>query len=160
MEGRRRTRSSRKKSFLIGKHVAGGYAPVGRGTKGWVCYCVEDDTLVFMKEQWRANAVGVHPEIETYQRLHKHNVQYVATVIAGGDVVGPRGVHKTITQRYFDKEGVDLPERIQTRIVLKEVGRPLESYADSSELLSILSTAFRGTLMSLPLMSCLFIVVP
>ena len=143
-DGRRRTRASRKKTFLIGKHVAGGYSPVGRGTKGWVCYCVEDNTLKFLKEQWRANAIGIHPEIETYKRLQEHNVHYVATVVAGGDVSSLRGVHKTISQRYFDKQGINLPERVQTRLVLKEVGRPLETYVNSVELLMILGTAIKG----------------
>lgn len=78
--------------------------------------------MVFLKEQWRANANGVHPEVETYLRLREHGVQGIATVIAGGDVIGPRGVHKTISQRYFDKDGIHIPERIQTRLVLKEVG--------------------------------------
>ena len=142
--GPRRTRASRKKTFLIGKHVAGSHAAVGRGTKGWVCYCIEDDTLAFLKEQWRANAVGVHPEIETYKRLQEHDVHYVATIVAGGDVSGPRGVHKTISQRYLDKKGIELPERVQTRIVLKEVGRPLGTYADSIELLLIMGTAVKG----------------
>lgn len=141
---RRRTRSSRRKRFLIGKHIAGGYAPIGRGTRGWVAYCVDDATLVFMKEQWRANAVGVHPELETYSRLREHGVRNVATAIAGGDVGSSRGLHKTASQRFFDKDGKDIPERIQTRLVLKEVGRPLESYEDSIEMILVITQALKG----------------
>ena len=107
--------------------------------------------MVFFKEQWRANAIGVHPELETYQRLHEHNVSHIATAIAGGDVRGERGLHKTISQRYFDKEGIDMHERIQTRLVLKEVGRPLESYADSIDLILVVNDALQGVCLHLAL---------
>lgn len=102
--------------------------------------------MVFLKEQWRANAPGVNPEIKTYMRLREHNVQCVATVIAGGDVSSPgsSSVHKTVSQRFFDKQGLDLPERIQTRLVLKEVGRPLETYSDSIELIQVTTHALIG----------------
>ena len=117
---------------------------MGRGTKGWVAYCLDDNKLVFFKEQWRPNAVGVHPEIETYQRLRKHNVSHVATAIAGGDVRVGTEPRKTESQRYFDKQGIHLPERLQTRLVLKEVGRPLESYTDSIELISVVGDSVEG----------------
>ena len=102
--------------------------------------------MVFFKEQWRANAEGANPELETYLRLRQHGVQFVATLVAGGDVVNPRSgeVNKTVSQRYFDKQGIDLSERIQTRIVLKEVGRPLETYADTIELLTVVGHALVG----------------
>lgn len=97
-----------------------------------------------MKEQWRANAVGVHPEVETYLRLRKHGVRYVATVVAGGDVVDSIGLQKTVSQRFFDKEGIVMSERIHTRLVIKEVGRPLESYAFSGDLIAIVREALIG----------------
>lgn len=110
-----------------------------------MAYCLDDNVLVFLKEQWRANAVGVHPELKTYERLRQHGVQGVATAIAGGDVHGLRGLHKTASQRYLNKQGFDIPERIQTRLVLKEVGRPLETYGDSIDLIVVTTHAFIGT---------------
>lgn len=100
--------------------------------------------MMFMKEQWRANSDGVHPEIQTYLRLREHGVKCVATLVAGGDVSGPRGLHRTISQRFFHKQGVNIPERIQTRLVLKEVGRPLETYKDSVELIIVTIHALIG----------------
>ena len=143
-DGQRTTRASRRKRFLVGKPVSGGYQPVGRCTKAWVCYCLDDDEMVFMKEQWRANAVGVHPEMATYSRLKEHGVRHVATAIAGGDVGDSHGLHKTVSQRFFDREGLDMSERIQTRMVIKEVGRPLETYAASPELILVVTNALRG----------------
>ncbi|KIP03556.1 hypothetical protein PHLGIDRAFT_121484, partial [Phlebiopsis gigantea 11061_1 CR5-6] len=117
--------------FLVGKPVSGGYQPVGRCTKAWVCYC-------------RANAVGVHPEIATYSRLREHGVEHVATAVAGGDVSDAYGVHKTVSQRFFDKQGLDMSERIQTRLVIKEVGRSLETYDASPELIIVTTDALLG----------------
>lgn len=105
--------------------------------------------MVFLKEQWRAKANGVHPELETYIRLRQHGVQGVATAIAGGDVGGPRDLHKTVSQRYFDKQSFNISERVQTRLALKEVGRPLETYKDSIELILLTAHALIGTSSSL-----------
>ena len=139
-DGPRQTRSSRRKRYLIGKHVAGGYAPIGRATRGWVAYNLDDGVMVFLKEQWRANCTGVNPEIKTYERLRQHGVRGAATVIAGGDVPG----HKTVSQQYFDSQGIELSERIHTRLVFKEVGRPLETYRDSIELILLIGQAILG----------------
>ena len=125
---------------MIGKHVAGGYAPIGRATRGWVAYSLDDGVMVFLKEQWRANCEGVNAEIETYARLRQHRVCGVATVIAGGDVTH----HKTVSQQYFNSKGFDLSERIQTRLVFKEVGRPLETYRDTPDLISLVTQAILG----------------
>ena len=127
----------------------------GNGTKGWGAYCVEDKTMVFLKEQWRVNAPGAHPEVETYKRLHRHDVRNVATAIAGGDVLGPHGYQTTLSQRIFDKEGVEVPERIQTRLVLREFGRPLETYEGPKELINVTTHALIGTIQYSPIMPLL-----
>ena len=139
-DGQRQTRSSRRKRYLIGKHVAGGYDPIGRATRGWVAYNLDDGVMVFLKEQWRRNSEKSNPEMNTYQRLRQHGVRAVATLIAGGDVAG----HRTVSQRYLNKDGYDLSERIQTRLIFKEVGRPLGTYCNSPELISLVTQALIG----------------
>lgn len=116
-----------------------------------MCYCLDDNTMDFMKEQWRANAIGVHPEIATYLRLREHGVECIATAVAGGDVSDAHGVHKTVSQRFFDKQGLDMSERIQTRLVIKEVGRALETYSGSPELIIATTHALLGMFPSLTL---------
>lgn len=146
------------KSFLIGQYVSGQYSPTGRATRGYVAYDLEDNTLVFLKDQWRANAEGCHPELETYKRLKQANVSHVATAIAGGDVLDPRtgSPQRTVSQIYLEKYSrtPDLPvpvERIHTRLVLREVGRPLEKYRHSIELIRVCRHALCGVLRTTPL---------
>ncbi|KIP03555.1 hypothetical protein PHLGIDRAFT_496602, partial [Phlebiopsis gigantea 11061_1 CR5-6] len=95
--------------------------------------------MVFLKDYWRA--ADTHSEVETYHRLLQHGVRNVATAIAGGDVIGAHGVQKTLSQRFFDGDRVDVPERIHTRLVLKEIGRPLETYKGAKELISVTTQA-------------------
>lgn len=124
---------------------------IGRATKGYVAYDMEEDRLCFLKDQWRTNCRGSHPELETYAHLNKHNVSRVATAIAGGDVEEENhGVHRTVSQeyikRYRNSADVQIPvERIHTRVVLREVGRPMDQYADSLDLIRICGHALLGT---------------
>lgn len=128
--------------------MAGHHTPTGRATRGYVAYDIEEDRLCFLKDQWRTNARGCHPELETYARLKKYNVTRVATAIAGGDVDG--GSQRTVSQifmkRYRESQGIQVPaERIHTRIVLREIGRPLDQYANSIDLIRIAGHALYGT---------------
>ncbi|EKM52401.1 uncharacterized protein PHACADRAFT_149017, partial [Phanerochaete carnosa HHB-10118-sp] len=126
---RRSTRSSSKeKIFLIGQPVSGHCSPIGRCTKAYVGLDLQTNQLAFIKDSWRPNAPGVRPEVETYARLHEHNVSYVATAIAGGDVDIPGdGPQRTQTDKHLP-ESARQSERIHTRLVTKEVGIPLDSY--------------------------------
>lgn len=143
---RRRTRSSQRRTFLIGKHVAGDRAAYGRATRGWVAYNLDDNVMVFLKEQWRSNSPDQNPEMATYSRLREHDVRCVATVIAGGDVGGPHASarHETISQEFFEGADRSCYERIHTRIVFKEVGRPLGTYVNSIELMTVVTHAIIG----------------
>lgn len=141
------------KSFLIGQPVSNQYSLTGRATRGYVAYDIEDNTLVFLKDQWRSHAKSNHPELETYRRLEKHNVSFVATAIAGGDVIDPRtgGPQTTVSQKYLEKYS-HMPDsavptaRIHTRLVVHQVGRPLEEYRNSIELIWICLQALSGAL--------------
>ena len=145
---RRRTRSQakRKKTYLVGRHVSGHYSPTGRCTKGYVAFDLEDNELVFLKDQWRS--VGAkHTELETYQELHKYGVKCIATVLAGGDVVDDddAAVQSTISQRYLKMPRRKRPlERIHTRLVTREIARSLDDYMDSVELIYVCTQALVG----------------
>lgn len=139
------TRKTRPKEYLIGQPVSAQCKPVGRATKAYVGFDLEDNRLVFIKDQWRANAPGAHPEIETYQRLRTSNVPCVATCLGGGDVVSSdqHGFQRTVNHRYLSP-GIDECERVHARLILKEIGRPLETYRNSGELITVTYHAFLG----------------
>ena len=107
---------------------------------------MEDRRLVFIKDQWRPVAPGAHPEIETYERLRKHEVEYVATCLGGGDTMSKDGtLQRTLTHELFPPDAIfDNSERFHTRLVLKEVGIPLEEYSNSMDLITVVFHALIG----------------
>ncbi|EKM56600.1 uncharacterized protein PHACADRAFT_207804 [Phanerochaete carnosa HHB-10118-sp] len=128
-----------EKTYLIGRYAFGHYAPVGRCTKGYPALDMQTKRLVWFKDQWRC-AARPHTELDAYMRLHKHHVTYIATPVAGGDVME----HRTVTQDYLAHlaDSWRPSERVHTRLVTKEVGRLLETYKDSWELLRVCTEAF------------------
>lgn len=120
---------------------------MGRATKGYVGLDTESGHLVFIKDQWRAVAPGAHPEIETYERLRKHKVACVATCLGGGDVVSTdKTIQRTLIHELLPPNAnFDNSERYHTRLVIKEVGLPLDEYPNSPELITIVYHVLIGT---------------
>jgi hypothetical protein len=138
--------AKRMKPYLVGRYVASHLSPTGRCTRGYVAFDLEDRELVFFKDQWRPGNCK-HTELETYQELHKHKVKCIATVLAGGDVIDNETVtvQATISQRYLKMPEKRRPvQRIHTRLVTKEVGRSLDDYDDSVELIFVCTQALIG----------------
>ena len=133
------------KQYLIGQPVSAQCEPIGRATRAYVGLDLEAGRLVFIKDQWRANTLGTHPEVETYCRLKANNVPCVASCLGGGDVAFPdrHALQQTVTHHYLPSEVGDC-ERIHSRIILKEIGRPLETYVHSGELITVTYHALLG----------------
>ncbi|EKM49436.1 uncharacterized protein PHACADRAFT_201696 [Phanerochaete carnosa HHB-10118-sp] len=123
-----------ERAFLISKLIAGHGVPVGRCTRGYIAFDLWKKDFCFLKDQWRSSVR--RSELDVYTRLHKNGVRCIATPIAGGDVCGMlRSPQYTKTQRYLappSKQPALM--RIHTRIVVEEVGRPLETYAGTVQL--------------------------
>lgn len=119
--------------------------PIGRCTKAYVGYDLESNRLVFIKDQWRSTAPGARSEVDVYRRLKECKVNSVATCLAGGDVVDSDESEpfRTISQKYQDVKDASV-ERVHVRLVLKEIGRPLESYPNSFALASLTYQALMG----------------
>ncbi|KAH8100078.1 hypothetical protein BXZ70DRAFT_893972 [Cristinia sonorae] len=118
-------------------------SPTGRGTKGYIAFDLEMNKFCFLKDAWRADADGVHPEIDVYKRLESlaTPIAGIATVLCGGDMYN--AVHskgRPLRQETRTKAGY--APRIHTRIVLNEVGIPLRDYEHSFELCCVVYDAF------------------
>ncbi|GJE86569.1 hypothetical protein PsYK624_026490 [Phanerochaete sordida] len=133
------TIASGTKTFLVGRLATERYALFGRCTRGFAAFDPTEGRFVWLKDQWRSVALA-HSELDAYIRLHANGVSLIATPIAGGDVDG----HRTASQRYMThmKEDRRPAAHVHTRLVTKGVGRPLESYHDSPELLKVCFEAF------------------
>lgn len=118
--------------------------------KGYVAIDVDHGQLVFLKDYWCPVLAGIHPELETYTRLRQFRVKYVATALAGGEVVGGDGRRQTtVTQGLLevppDEHFVVPPEAFHYRFVVKEVGQPLEEHVNPYHLWFVIGFAIVGT---------------
>lgn len=131
-----------QQSYLIREPIAASSSPTGRGTKGYIGYHLEANCLVFIKDCWRADVRGVHPELEIYSKFKEAGVRYVAEAIGGGDVEGT-AAQVTLTQDFM--EDANCPaRRIHYHVVLKDVGRPLQTYEDSFQMAVAICYALMG----------------
>ena len=139
------------KSYLVGKPLTYCCSQTGRATKGYVAFDVDNVRLVFLKDVWRAVSSHIHPELDTYIKLNGDQVRRVPTGLGGGDV-GVTLPQLTLTEKYLT--GQERPrERAHGRLILKELGRPLESYHDSPELMVAVMHAITGECFPSPLAS-------
>ncbi|KAH8100024.1 hypothetical protein BXZ70DRAFT_939991 [Cristinia sonorae] len=116
-------------------------SPLGRSAKGYIAFDLDTQKFRFLKDSWRTDSPGVHPEMEVYEKLSSVSprIPGIASVCCGGDLSDHLGVKQvTRTQEHVP---VYHP-RIHTRIVLNEVGIPLEEYTDSRELCYVVTDAF------------------
>ena len=137
------TGATPEKEFLIAQPVTYHYSPTGRCTRGYIAFDLQDGCQRFLKDQWRTYSRGTRPEWRTYQRLQHKKVTAIATAIAGGDIGPPGCPQRTKADKYIKKIGV--VERVHSRLVTREIGRPLEDYENSVELLRVCSFALSGT---------------
>ncbi|CAL1697201.1 unnamed protein product [Somion occarium] len=137
------------KHVYIGKHLAGHRSTTGRATRGYIAYDPShldpntgkaEPRLVFVKDTWRPDTDKIHPELEVYAKLHAANVPNIATVVCGGDITVGGEAQRTRTQEVLVKF---LP-RIHYRLVFKEVGRPLDTYSESVEMIQFVGDAIEA----------------
>lgn len=126
--------------FLIGRPRFANHSPMGRATRGYVAYDMTSGKLVFLKDTWRPDSTRIRTEKEIYIHLHKHRVRNIATLICGGDVGEKQ--QRTLTQDFEGEDGYGA--RIHYRLVVKQIGRSLEDYKKSREMVLALQDAIIG----------------
>ena len=125
-----------QKYFLVGtpRFYAGGM--VGRGTRGYVALNPEyeaDKTpkFVWLKDAWRVDHEGIVQEGRILEQLNSCGVSNVPSLVCHGDVDG----QMTVTQSCWGSGGGNpLKTHKHYRMVVREVGRPLESFKNGYEL--------------------------
>lgn len=130
------------RQFLIGRYLSASQSLTGRATRGFIAFDIDKERLVFLKDYWRPDAEGVYSEMDVYARLNEKGVGHVATAIGGGDVGGPR-VQVTRNQELVP-ETKRSKARIHHRVILEQVGLPLETYPTSKDMINIVLGALVG----------------
>ena len=123
---------------------------MGRATRGYVAYDLNSKQLVFLKDYWQPASPSYHEELDTYARLKKAKVEHIATPLGGGPVPSSNinSPQKTVTQTYQSslRDPSEHPscEWYHYRLVLKEVGRPLEDYEKPADMVLVVYDAVEG----------------
>ncbi|KAJ3481126.1 hypothetical protein NLI96_g7879 [Meripilus lineatus] len=140
-DGRPNLRLAFGRPRLMGRGI------VGRATRAYIAYDLDNQRLVFLKDYWHPASGSYHPELETYEKLRNAKVDFIATPLGGGDVycsASRKSPQQTITQEYLPKPlGHEYPysPRKHYRLVLEEVAQPLESYEAPYEMVLALYCA-------------------
>ncbi|KAL7283896.1 hypothetical protein ACG7TL_001168 [Trametes sanguinea] len=125
------------REFLIGRPVYDPAGGSGRCTQGFAAWDISRQRSVFIKDYWRPSRPDTLTEYEVYLRLAEGGtvVRNIPTVLGGGDVLSSSA---SAEQRPACARGsVPLTHtRIHTRLVFKEICRPLHSFRDWRELVS------------------------
>ncbi|KAJ3491197.1 hypothetical protein NLI96_g877 [Meripilus lineatus] len=132
--------------LVFGRPRVIGGGIVGRATRGYVAYDTISKQIVFLKDYWQPETEKYHKELDTYAKLIAAGVRHIATPLGGGSVCDdPTSPHRTLTQSYLSKaHGCSYSARDHYRIVLKEVGRPLEDYRDAKGMVLAVYCAFKA----------------
>lgn len=122
--------------------------PKGRWTRASVAYDVQNQRRVLLKDSWRVLLEDIKAEGETYTMLLEHSVPNVPKCLAHGDV-GDNRYHTSRTQGFNDTYGSPCLSRYLVphrhhRLVLDTVGRPLEAFKCSREVVKAVYDALVG----------------
>ncbi|KAH9855997.1 hypothetical protein C2E23DRAFT_751060 [Lenzites betulinus] len=153
------TTKPRERHFLVAKPCFNAAGVVGRTTRGYIALEWEDDkgaeeegsstektgttprtnTLVFLKDAWRVDSVAIDKEGATLQVLHEEKVPFVPTLLCHGDVPDQ---NTSVTVDLWEKNCSErkplkpLKLHQHYRLVVKEVGKPLDKIKSGFHLLS------------------------
>lgn len=129
--------------FLVARPYFHTDALVGRCTKCYIAYDLDGQRFCFLKDYWRPLVTNrARPEHLVYNRLHSARTPFIATLICGGDVGGPRS-QTTQVQDNLPSKNRPVP-RAHYRIAIVEIGKPLKTFNGFRHLANIFAQAITG----------------
>ena len=138
-ESTRRLRSGNNlRKFLVAKPHFRAPGVAGRGTRGYVALPLDvhghpEDTFVYLKDAWRVDHNGIEKEGAILEELNKKNIRYVPTLVCHADVPGQVTDWRSLWKEYHPEEkSCPLKRHQHYRLVVKEVGKPLDQFESSS----------------------------
>ncbi|KAI0645247.1 hypothetical protein C8Q79DRAFT_1119960 [Trametes meyenii] len=128
------------RSFLVGKPHFAASGVAGQATRGYIALDVSnpDGPPVYLKDAWRVVSDDIEQEGSVLKTLHKHNVQFIPTPVCHGDLVGQQTQTQVVWPAYHPEQEGPLKTHQHYRLVVKEVGKPLERFEHSFQLVGAL----------------------
>ncbi|KAI0359648.1 hypothetical protein OH77DRAFT_1518035 [Trametes cingulata] len=152
------------RSFLVGRPHFRSEGVAGRGTRGYVAVDADniDGPFYYLKDAWRIVKPGAHAEGTILSRLNGKGVEYIPTLECHGDVRRPeepapkyntrsktakghgansmnqatetQGVWEDLHRGSEDTLRRPFKTHIHYRMVVREVGKPLEEFKNGRQL--------------------------
>ncbi|RPD73193.1 hypothetical protein L226DRAFT_489470 [Lentinus tigrinus ALCF2SS1-7] len=130
------------RSFLIGKAYFSSHSLVGRCTRGYIAYDIDEERLCFLKDYWRPYVPNrTRQEHLVYERMARCRVEGIPTLICGGDVGGTRAQTSQIQDILCHPDGALSVPLFHYRIATVEIGLPLESFTNFKQLALVFADA-------------------
>ncbi|TBU38476.1 hypothetical protein BD309DRAFT_874282 [Dichomitus squalens] len=138
--------------FAVGAPYFQAPGVAGRFTRGYIALPVndkggidDDATFVFLKDAWRVDHPEIEQEGEILRYLNQRKVPYVPTLVCHGDLGQVTTSQDHWKELHPEVKKVPLKTHSLYRVVVKEVGLPLEAFSDSSfELCQILACCIQA----------------
>ncbi|KAI0827916.1 hypothetical protein BC628DRAFT_1317592 [Trametes gibbosa] len=131
--------------FLVGKPHFRAPGVIGRTTRGYIALAEDDEntTFVYLKDAWRVDSDDIDQEGVTLARLKEHKVAYVPTLICHGDLAGQDTSSTIALWKTCHPGEKDCPLKAHQhyRLVVKEVGKPLDEFTNGAELITAILCA-------------------
>ncbi|GJE91987.1 hypothetical protein PsYK624_081400 [Phanerochaete sordida] len=91
--------------LVVRRPFAGDGSHMGRATRAYVAYDLQEKRLVFFKDSWRSVLPYMYPEFQIFRELEAVHVPNVPAVHYGGDVRDDGGgLHETLTNAVAAEE--------------------------------------------------------
>jgi Fungal protein kinase len=117
--------------------------PAGRWTRTSIAYDVQTGKRVLLKDSWRVLLNDIKPEGKVYEHLWRHEVPHIPFCSYSGDV-GDQIYHASRTHEFGAPSAPSLVPHRHYRLVLDTIGRGLETFKRSLEVVTAIHDALVG----------------
>ena len=128
--------------LLVRRPHAGERSFIGRATRGYVAYDLQDERFVFLKDSWRRKEADGPSEFDMYQELYRNHVPFVPDILYGGDVRNADGEPQQTLNDLVPEGGIS-KGYVHNRIV-QDIYYRLSSAQTERELVQAVHDVFVG----------------
>jgi hypothetical protein len=138
------------KQYIVSSATSQTRIPVGRWTRPSIAFDIEGNRRVLLKDSWRVLRQDIEPEGDIYIRLRDAQVPNIPSLLSSGDV-GSDEYHQSQTEKALGHliprqpcwDDLLVPHR-HYRIVLGVVGKRLEDFKRTRQLVNAMFAALKG----------------
>lgn len=134
--------------YVVASPLPSLWTPVGRWTRTSIGYDITRKKKIFLKDSWRLLLEGVPKEGDVYSRFEANSVPNVPRCSNSGDI-GDDEYHSTQTNLLVNANWAfsctpDVTPHRHYRLILDDIGQPLESFERSSDMVQAIYAALIG----------------